>query len=234
MGNAALHTPVFIDGQPYEVRLLTSDEWDRVIDTVGANNNLLHYSKTASWVQDKDDRWSDWAIVRGGQQARTKESHAKTDIGPRVGFRPCLVPLNPTTFEPDPSCFSSVKDGELLTFGTVRICDRNYRFPVPKTKRDEGDIQHNYTSPPVCISDSIDDAKYNIQWVKAGNLLIADRNLLKHVSWQDLNAWGLVFGRDKKTQSVDFLISRANAVREQSAESTSIPRKHKEGFSPER
>ena len=57
-------------GRPYVVRLLTSDEWDTVIDTVGAENKLLHYSQTASWVQDAaydNPLRHEWKVVRGGR-----------------------------------------------------------------------------------------------------------------------------------------------------------------------
>ena len=202
MDNKQRYNPVFIDGQPYEVRLLTSDEWDKVIDTVGANNNLLHYSKTASWVQDNDDMFPSWAIVRGGKQARTKDSYSKTDRGPIVGFRPCLVPLNPSTLKPDNSRFSNVKDGELLSFGTVRIGAHATPYAVPKTRGSEGDIPHYYGGGVVSIYDSTDVGKRNIQWVKAGNLLVADRNLLLNVDWNQINDWGLVYGQGRNERTV--------------------------------
>lgn len=191
------YKPVFIDGYPYGVRLLTSKEWDDLIDVVGENDNLIHYSKTASWVQDKKDDWSSRYIVRGGQQARTKDSLLKDVSGPIVGFRPCLVPLNLSTYEPDASRFSNVKDGGVITFGTIG--KNSYLFSVPKTQASEGDIEDNYGSDPVHIGDSTDDFKCNIQWVKSGNLLVADRNLLKYVSWGFLDMCGLVYGKTEKS-----------------------------------
>ena len=206
MDTTTRYNPVFIDGHPYIVRLLTSDEWDKVIGIVGADNNLLHYSKSPSWVQDRADDWSSYRLVRGGKQARTKDSYSARDRGPLVGFRPCLEPLNCLTLEPDTSRFLDVKNGEVLTFGTIRIRGHEYPFSVPKTRDSEGKISHHYTSSPICICDSKDKKKYDIQWVKAGNLLVADRNLLKNVSWEQLDTWGLVLVTTKKP----FIKNREN------------------------
>lgn len=54
MNASTRYNPVFIDGYPYIVRLLTSDEWDKVIGIVGADNNLLHYSKSPAWFAEEN------------------------------------------------------------------------------------------------------------------------------------------------------------------------------------
>lgn len=196
------YKPTFIDGQPYIVRLLTSDEWDKMIDTVGADDSLLHYSKTASWTQDRRDDWSSRFIVRGGRQARTKDSYSATDCGPLVGYRPCLEPLNASTFKPDSSHFSHMKDGDILTFGSVRM--GSYVFSVPKNKTSEGEIDSYSprTNLPISIGDSDAGIDCNIQWIKAGKILVADRNVLKNISLQHLNMFGLVYGEPEKIFTV--------------------------------
>lgn len=138
------------------------------------------------------------------------------------------------TLEPDTSRFLDVKNGEVLTFGTIRIRGHEYPFSVPKTRDSEGKISHHYTLSPICICDSKDKKKYDIQWVKAGNLLVADRNLLKNVSWEQLDTWGLVFGDNQKPihkeprkQSFEDLVSRAQSISDQLAELTSDLEKHK-------
>ncbi len=248
MNNGRTHKPIYIDGQPFIVRLLTSEEWDNLIDTVGADNKLLHYSKTASWVQDKRDDWSSRRIVRGGQQAHSKNSYSESDRGPRVGYRPCLEPLNPLTYKPDISNFSNVRDGEVLTFGSLRLDDRS--FSVPKSQASEGDIMNYSSSFSISIGNSTNDFSDHIQWVKAGNLLVADRNILKGVSWAQLNLYGLVYGqsghevaRDRalgpkpevsdKFSSVDSLIARATAISEQSKKLAENLEKFRDGFEME-
>lgn len=74
------------------------------------------------------------------------------------------------------------------------------------------------------ICDSIEETTYNIQWVKAGNPLVADHNPLGSISWGQLNMWGLVFGADEKAvhkepqkQSLEDVISRAKSLADQSA-----------------
>ena len=90
---------------------------------------------------------------------------------------------------------------------------------------------------PHSICDSKDKKKYDIQWVKAGNLLVADRNLLKNVSWEQLDTWGLVFGDNQKPihkeprkQSFEDLVSRAQSLSDQLAELTSDLQKHKDNL----
>lgn len=43
-----------------------------------------------------------------------------------------------------------------------------------------------------------------ISWVPVNGLLIADRCLLTHISWNDLDAQGLVFGKEVKIQGFRF------------------------------
>lgn len=44
-----------------------------------------------------------------------------------------------------------------------------------------------------------------ISWVPANGLLIADRCLLNNISWDDLDAQGLVFGKEIKVQGFRFM-----------------------------
>ena len=43
-----------------------------------------------------------------------------------------------------------------------------------------------------------------ISWVPVNGILIADRCLLTHISWDDLDAQGLVFGKEAKVQGFKF------------------------------
>lgn len=44
-----------------------------------------------------------------------------------------------------------------------------------------------------------------ISWVPANGLLIADRCLLNNISWDDLDAQGLIFGKEIKVQGFRFM-----------------------------
>lgn len=67
---------------------------------------------------------------------------------------------------------------------------------APKTEYQPGQgISFGYPAPDMAIS-----------WVPVNGLLIADQCLLTNISWDDLDAQGLVFGKEIKAQGFRFKI----------------------------
>jgi len=66
---------------------------------------------------------------------------------------------------------------------------------IPQNPQDDGDIPSYVEEEELSIRTAVDDA---VTWVKPDgiNLLIADRVLLKNISWDDLNTAGFVEGKD--------------------------------------
>lgn len=70
-------------------------------------------------------------------------------------------------------------------FGTIYICGE----PASYGKR----YSRYKNAPELTIGNT--RAGKEIAWLKVNGLLIADRNLVENISWYDLDAQGLVFGR---------------------------------------
>ena len=82
---------------------------------------------------------------------------------------------------------------DTLEFGSLYIDNK----PItPETKYQPGQaISFGETLPDMAIS-----------WVPVNGMLIADRCLLTHISWDDLDVQGLVFGKEVKVQGFRFKI----------------------------
>lgn len=88
-------------------------------------------------------------------------------------------------------------NGDLVKLGTLYI--NNIKQLNPTNPIKGGNIP-NYSSGNIEIRDSDNDDNYKINWIKVtigkNNLLIADRNILVGISWDTLNAQGLITGKD--------------------------------------
>lgn len=103
-------------------------------------------------------------------------------------------------------------NGDLIKLGTLYVGGSKIARPTRPWRIDSsppgapsaGDITSFSSGQTIEIRDTDASDAYKIQWreVNAGSkkLLVADRNLLVNVSWNDLNAQSLVFG---KTITID-------------------------------
>ncbi|MGG1531367.1 Ig-like domain-containing protein [Brevibacillus agri] len=103
-------------------------------------------------------------------------------------------------------------NGDLIKLGTFYLAGAKKVRPTKPWRSDTtppgapsvGDIPSFSAGQTIEIRDTDASDAYKIQWreVKGGakKLLIADRDLLVNVSWDDLNAQGLIFG---KTITID-------------------------------
>ena len=95
--------PVKIDGVPYLCRSLkvgekknVSNEWDSILDDLGEDDGLWHWSDGYFWGQETSRHLTSNRAVRGWVSARYWYSHyAATGRHVDVGFRPALEPLPP-------------------------------------------------------------------------------------------------------------------------------------------
>lgn len=188
---------VWIDGLPYLVRMpnggkLEGDysEWDSIIDAIGEKDTLFHWKSMFSWCQEIYT-FADIlkkAIVRGGDSARCWFKHSAIIEDTGVGFRPVLVPLNRVTLEPDDSVWDSLHDGECIQFGTLYLDDTPQQNPQNPVFG--GDIPVYLPGAAIRLGDSDKDTNKQLRFIKAGNILIADRNILTNMTWDTLYAQG--------------------------------------------
>ena len=62
---------------------------------------------------------------------------------------------------------------------------------VPVNPTEDGDIPDYIPGAKLKLGAPIQDAAYQVQAIKVGNVLIADRVLLKNISWNDLHMQGI-------------------------------------------
>lgn len=191
---------VFIGGRPYSIRIPTGDtnadvpsEWDASVGSLGKKTDLLHWKGLFSWCQRHSGGQRSYRTIRGHISALT-ESYAHAWMSsPMYGFRPTMTPLDPDTLRPDTSLLAKYKDGDLISLGTLFMGGEPMENPLIPTL--EGDIPDYVDGSSLTIGDTTVDPSKTIQWVKVGQLLIADRNLLKRISWNDLHAQRLTLDK---------------------------------------
>ena len=94
--------PVKIDGVPYLCRSLkvgekknVSNEWDSILDDLGEDDGLWHWSDGYFWGQETSRHLTSNRAVRGWVSARYWGDNTATNRNVYVGFRPVLEPLAP-------------------------------------------------------------------------------------------------------------------------------------------
>lgn len=98
---------VYIDGKKYKLRSLTGttgasgtygagfdNEWDSLLDVVGENNNITHWSDMHTWCQETYYTNASYRTVCGSNSARARAGNPATTGGSNIGWRPVLEILN--------------------------------------------------------------------------------------------------------------------------------------------
>lgn len=166
--------------KPEAMRLPTNEEWDRLADITDGTDNLMHWKKIYSWCQDADPDWASNLAVRGWVSARSWLGYGATDRSMGVGFRPAIELLGSN---PLPS------DGTIVMVGTRYMDDQPVK--APQNPVWDGDVLDYIPGAKLELRAPIQNAAYQVKAIKVGNLLIADRVLLKNISWNDLHEQGI-------------------------------------------
>ena len=94
--------PIRIDGVLYLCRSLkvgeerdVPNEWDSILDDLGEDDGLWHWSKRFFWGQETSRHLTSFRAVRGRHSARYWNDLSATTRHVTVGFRPVLEPLAP-------------------------------------------------------------------------------------------------------------------------------------------
>ena len=100
--------PVKIDGDTYLCRSLkvgekreVPNEWDSILDDLGEDDSLWHWSNGYFWGQEISSRFASNRAVRGYHSARPWNSYYAANRDVNVGFRPALEPLPPVSLISD-------------------------------------------------------------------------------------------------------------------------------------
>ena len=217
----------WIDGAPYVVCLpagalrvgreygkpRNERFWDLVLDIAKEHGVDLHNKEIDSWCQEmkeslEEDPDSGEEYIEKSAGVRSTECCKNgtaflTGATLRcVGFRPCLVPFDIETMSAIDGPWAGVQDGGLVSFGSLYYGDEALAVPTDCRKAD-GDTPVWQRRNPVLIGDTSGQHGKEISWMKVGNVLVADRNLLVGISWNDLEKMGIAKVADELQAIVD-------------------------------
>ena len=162
------------DDKPEAMRLPTCEEYDLLVTAVKEDNSIMHWEKISSWCQDVDQDRASYRAIRGYHSARVWDNYYATNRSAVAGFRPVIEILNPKPLVPD---------GVIITVGTLYMDGKPVK--VPQNPTQDGDIPNYIHGAKLEMREALDDPSYQVQAIKIGNVLIADRVLLKKISWDD-------------------------------------------------
>ena len=91
-----------------------------------------------------------------------------------MGFRPAFELLNP----------DSLENGQRVIAGTLYM--NGEPVPVPKNPVYKGDILNYIPGATLEMREALDDPDFQVRAIKAGNVLVCDRNLLRMISSIDI------------------------------------------------
>ncbi len=190
------YSPTYIDNRPYGVTIPTVEQWNAVLDVTGhfsSFDKFFHTKRCFSWCQDDYPASLKSRQMRGGENPRNMMIYNAKSHVDFIGFRPVLIPLNPDTLRPDASILDRIPDGVILGLGSLYINGNSVPTMYPGNNYAENTPVFKPKSM-IQLGDSALDLYSQIQFVKCGNFLIADRNILRNISWEDLDNYGLVYG----------------------------------------
>jgi len=188
----------------FSVRIPTNQEWDNLMDITNEDNSVTHWKEMFSWVDDiTTDGQSLKRIYRGCDSARYY-AYCYTSASCRynsVGFRPAFVPVD------SDELFSDIREGDIMVVGTLYM--DGCPVKVPKNPTCSGDMTRFIPGSTLELKEALDDPAYQVQAIRVGNVLIADRSLLNYISYYDigesLTASEAEFSVEKESEDNKYL-----------------------------
>lgn len=204
-----LNNVAWIDGAPYIVCLpkgsLWGDVkpkkerfWDFVLQVAKENGVDLHNKEIDSWCQEwKDTVYEDeegmyvekCAAVRSTECCNNGTAFLRGARLDCIGFRPCLVSVDLDTVTATDGPWAGIQNGEVISIGSLYYGDKVLTVPTDCRKK-EGDTPRRLGREAIHIGDTSGEPETEITWMKVGGVLVADRNLMVGISWNDLGEMG--------------------------------------------
>ena len=160
-----------------KMRLPVCKEWDRMVDITGSDDAVIHWRKMFSWCQDMDKDYPSGRTTRGYYSARLWGYNSTSYRHANLGFRPVFELLD---------AGSLGSDGTVVIAGTLYMAGSPVMNPTCPTWY--GDITAYVPGARLTLGPAIDDPAYQVRAIRIGRGLVADRVLLKNISWEDLHA----------------------------------------------
>ena len=167
-----------------KTRLPFSREWDWLGDAVNWNNDVMHWEGVWTLCQDKAPLFPSCRKMRGAASRKAGSTCSADCRYDNIGFRPVF---EVKTDHPD---------GAIVTVGTLYLDEKPVKVPTNPVWN--GDIpsyhvQHSsnpHQPAPMELQEALNNPAYQVQTIKIGNFLIADRVLIRGISVDDLHALG--------------------------------------------
>jgi len=164
-----------------KMRIPTNKEYDKLVKVTGGADEKMHWVDMFSLVNDAEDEYNIPAstrAVRGCHSARHWNYHHATYRSVTVGFRPA-VELDPASLP------SGIKEGDPLVIGTLYM--NGAPVHVPENPVWNGDIETFVPDSSLELRVALKDTKYQMTGIYIGDgVVVADRVMLKYISYQDL------------------------------------------------
>lgn len=192
-----------INGQPYLVFLPSGweNEFDHdsqlyeIIDFLGEDcDNIFHWIDMYSWGQDTPSIDSACRVIFGYYSIHVWGMCEATHRDKFIGFRPVLTPLDTKTLKPAPSLLDDIPDGS--RFALTSLYMNGKAVPAPQNPTEEGDIADYIPCAEISFGDRDSAPMYWVHVIKHKDLLWVDRNILKMISWEDLQKQGYIGGKN--------------------------------------
>ena len=161
------------------MRLPTRPELSTMAHVVNGMDSIMHWEFIFSWCKESVLGWEDLRMTHGWMSACYWSNSPKSSRIDSLGFRPTFEALDTDTME---------VDGAFFVVGTLYMNGQPVR--IPQTPTWDGDITNYEPDAKLELRKALDSPDYQVRAIKAGEVLIADRVLLKNISWEDLNNQG--------------------------------------------
>lgn len=173
------------------MRIPTDDEWDRLLSVVnrpphvldleigGRLDWLIHWSAAFFWVNASMDDKSQNRMTIGYHYPDWRFAVPASSKSNFFRFRPA--------FDLAPGALPDVKNGEMVVVGTLYMGEEPIRVP----SCGEGPANYHRSAASLSIRPALEDPHYQVVALRAGNTLIADKPLLKKISYEDIERLGL-------------------------------------------
>lgn len=174
-------------------------EWRKLVEITKGDDTKIHWCNAHSWLD------TEYTGKPGVPYCGPSRYYCTGDpgLGPfdglmtadfeypeyLMGYRPALHPDDQSVAQ---AVFSGMKDGDTIRFSTLALDGT----PV-KLAEDAKDAVKFQVGLHLSFENLVSDPNDCITWIKAGDVLIADRNLVTGISMRDLySQWLLGAGRD--------------------------------------
>lgn len=165
-----------LNKQTLNMRIPTNEEWDRLMDVTHEDNAITHWKDVLSWIHNKASENTLCRVARGYFSVRYWHSCYAEVRSVHVGFRPTFEGTNTDTLPLDKN--------KTVIIGTLYMDGSPVR--VPKNPVWNGDIADYVSGATLNFGPALDDPAYQVRAIKVGDVHIADRVLLKNISYEDL------------------------------------------------